>query len=334
MIKKSTLFILIITAFFQAAASGKYSIPQAKHQIKQLEFSFTDTKRKRDIPVKIYVPKANGPFPVIIFSHGLAGTKDGYEFLGTYWSQRGYISVHPQHKGSDRDILKGVATKDKMKVLKKTKSKTKNATNRPKDISFVIDKLQALNKSDRELKGKIDLKRIGMAGHSFGAHTTMMIGGQVYPIIFGFKYSLEDKRVKAIMPMSNPASKDHGKPKFMFKDISLPCMHMTGTLDDSPVGETSAKERREAYDIISIPDQYLITFQGGDHMIFCGKVFKPVKTQQDKIFESLICDSSIVFWQAYLNDDAQAKDWLINGGLEKKLDSQAKLEKKITSIKR
>ena len=34
------------------------------------------------MPVKIYYPDGTGgPFPVVIVSHGLGGSRDGYEFL-------------------------------------------------------------------------------------------------------------------------------------------------------------------------------------------------------------------------------------------------------------
>ena len=41
-----------------------------------------DVARNRDVPAKIYFPtEGAGPFPVIIFSHGLGGTREGYEYL-------------------------------------------------------------------------------------------------------------------------------------------------------------------------------------------------------------------------------------------------------------
>ena len=60
-----------------------------------------------------------------------------------------------------------------------------------------------------------------------------------------------------------------------FAGIRIPCLHMTGTLDDSPIGETKAAERRLPFDHIRGADQYLITFIGGDHMIFSGRARLP-----------------------------------------------------------
>src|SRR3954466_11902689 len=54
-----------------------------------------DTARDRDVPAKIYFPTAGGgPFPVIIFSHGLGGTREGYEYLARQWAANGYVCVH------------------------------------------------------------------------------------------------------------------------------------------------------------------------------------------------------------------------------------------------
>src|SRR3954469_17976311 len=46
-----------------------------------------DAARNRDVPAKIHFPSdSTGPFPVIIFSHGLGGTREGYEYLARQWA--------------------------------------------------------------------------------------------------------------------------------------------------------------------------------------------------------------------------------------------------------
>ena len=47
----------------------------------------------------------------------------------------------------------------------------------PVDIHFVIDQAQEWNRGDATLKGRMKLGNLGMLGHSFGAYTTMVIGG-------------------------------------------------------------------------------------------------------------------------------------------------------------
>lgn len=68
-----------------------------------------DDKRNRVVPVKIYAPQVGGgPFPVIIFSHGLGGSREGYEYIGRCWAAHGYVVVHLQHEGSDDGVWKDV----------------------------------------------------------------------------------------------------------------------------------------------------------------------------------------------------------------------------------
>ena len=146
-----------------------------------------------------------------------------------------------------------------------------NAVNRPKDVSSVIDRLQQLDREDGPLHGRLDCERIGMAGHSFRPYTTLAIAGEAFPGLRGWAAMLADPRVRAAVPMSAPVPKRRDKLEQAFGSIKIPCLHMTGTLDDSPVGETKAADRRLPFDHIHLADQYLVTFNGGDHMIFSGR---------------------------------------------------------------
>src|SRR5581483_2551842 len=48
-----------------------------------VRFDWHDDKRNCDVPVKVYFPTGEAkPLPVIVFSHGLGGTREGYEYLG------------------------------------------------------------------------------------------------------------------------------------------------------------------------------------------------------------------------------------------------------------
>ena len=68
-----------------------------------------------------------------------------------------------------------------------------------------------MEKMDREpgaLRGRLDLSRVGMAGHSFGAWTTLAVAGEVFVGPGGQEVSLTDPRVKAAIPMSAPVPQD------------------------------------------------------------------------------------------------------------------------------
>ncbi len=335
--KKFTLvlaFILFaLTVACQAAEAEKsFTSKAGTNSVATFLAEWKDAARNRAVPVKIYFPKqGDGPFPVIIFSHGLGASRDTYEYLGRHWASNGYVSVHVQHKGSDSSILLQGKTAPPLNILKAA-TNVENSINRPKDISFVINQLERLQKEDGfPLKGKLDLKRLGVAGHSYGAWTTLAIAGEKPQLMNGKQIPFQDPRVKAIIPMSAPMpiAKQAKLSENAFANVKIPVMHMTGTLDDSPVGETKAAERRIPFDKIEGVDQYLITFEGGDHMIFSGRWMLPGgNREKDAEFQKLICLASTAFWDAYLKDDAPAKKFLQDGDLEKALGANAKLEEK------
>ena len=177
-----------------AAKPGPFAVEVAS-------YDWLDKTRDRSVPVKIYFPKTGrGPFPVIIFSHGLGGSRDGYEYLGRHWASHGYVSVHLQHQGSDTAIWKGQARP--LEALRNSLKDPRNAINRPLDVRFAIDQMEKLNTDRGPLNGRLDLSRIGMAGHSFGAWTALAVIGEVFIGPGGREASLPDRRVKAAIAMS------------------------------------------------------------------------------------------------------------------------------------
>ena len=53
-----------------------------------------------------------------------------------------------------------------------------------------------------------------------------------------------------------------------YAGFHAPCLHMTSTGDASPIGRTEIRHRRVPFDSIRGPDQFLVIFRDGDHMIF------------------------------------------------------------------
>ncbi len=334
MMKMARLTFLLILAFLRysptvSAADGTASIP---YQVETVKFDWVDAKRDRKVPVKIYYPKeGKGPFPVIIFSHGLGGSRDGYEYLGRYWAGHGYVSVHVQHVGSDSSVWQGVPAAEVGQAMEKAVANRQNILNRPLDVTFAIDQVEKLNQADPTFKGRLDVAHIGMAGHSFGAFTTLAIAGQVFESPLLGPLSWADPRVKAAIPMSPSVPRNKSRLDESFSKIKIPCFHMTGTLDDSPIGDTKAAERRLPFDHINGADQFLLTFNGGDHMVFSGRLTGEAAREKDPVFQDLVCLGSTAFWDAYLKDDAKAREWLTGNGFESALKDDGKFEKKLLS---
>lgn len=275
------------------------------------KLDWTDSARERVVPVKIYSPRDEpGPFPIVIFSHGLGSSRDVYGYLGRHWAGRGYVSIHLQHAGSDIAVWEKFPVSQRMDLLRHAASLPENFINRPKDVSFAIDELTRLNESDAQWEGRFDLNRIGVAGHSFGAFTALASVGEIFFGPDGNEISLSDSRIKAALAMSPPVFPDETQREIAYTQIKVPCFHMTGTKDDSPIGETKASERRIPFERISGANQYLVTFRGGDHFIFSGRWRDQGGGENDAMFQEIIARSSTAFWDAYLKNDAAAMKWL------------------------
>lgn len=328
----------LLPAIRSSAESPAGVFGPGPHPVETLSFEWEDAARRREVPVKIYLPKdVDRPAPVILFSHGLGGSRNHYAYLGEQWASHGYVSVHLQHIGSDDSLLRDGG--QPFANLQKAVLNPMNSINRPKDVTFVIDELTRRNAADGPLKGRLDLDRIGMAGHSYGAFTTMAVIGQRFSTVSGRELSGRDPRIKAAIAMSSSATRKGVDPDEAYGGIAIPVFHMTGTLDDSPIGETSAAERRIPFDHMPGPELYLLTFQDGDHMIFSGRprlpqgINLPIKGwsgdgQRDAAFQELIRESSTAFWDAYLRGDANAKTWLKEGGFKARLGETGTFEQK------
>jgi len=307
----------------RAADPSPYKAEAGPHEVAVETHDWHDGGRHRPVPAKIYVPRGGqGPWPVIIFSHGLGGSRDGYEYLGRHWASHGYVSVHVQHIGSDTAVWKG--KKEPLAAMRRAVTDLANAVQRPRDVAFAIDRLTEMNAAEGPLKGRLDLERVGMAGHSFGAWTTLAVAGQSAGVLGP---RLQDKRVTAAIAMSAPPAGPWQRNR-AYRHIRIPVLHMTGTLDSSIIRETKPEERRVAFDHTDGADQYLVTFEGGDHMVFSGRRWRPAPNEKDARFHDLIRQATTAFWDAYLKGDASARRWLAEGGFKAVLGRDGVFEMK------
>ena len=103
---RSQLFValcagLVVASAVNAANGAKYDplAIDANFRAHPLELTVHDANRNRGIPVLVYLPGSIQPAPVVLFSHGLGGARNGNEFLGQHWAARGYVAVFVQHPG-------------------------------------------------------------------------------------------------------------------------------------------------------------------------------------------------------------------------------------------
>ena len=128
---------------------------QPAHDV--LDLDLHDTARDRPVPVRLYMPYAaanESPAPLVVFSHGIGGSRLGYRYLGSHWAGQGFASLHLQHVGSDRNVWIGGSPFALLGRLLDAAQEAE-AIARVHDLRFALD--QVLSGS---LATRIDARRI------------------------------------------------------------------------------------------------------------------------------------------------------------------------------
>ncbi len=101
-----------------------------------------------------------GPYPLIVFSHGLGTVPRQYESLLSKWAAAGFVVAAPKYPLTSLGTPGGVDTAD--------------VYSQPGDVSFVISMMLLASAADSgPLSGMISPNEVGVAGHSEGAITTL-----------------------------------------------------------------------------------------------------------------------------------------------------------------
>jgi predicted dienelactone hydrolase len=284
-----------------------------------LTLSFRDERRDRTIPVRVYLPAATTPAPVIVWSHGLGGSRDNSPYLGTHWSKRGYVCVFLQHPGSDEAVWRDAPLRERMGALRAAASMA-NLRLRCEDVGKALDQLALWHADDQhELHGRLDLERVGMCGHSFGAQTTQCVGGQSAPLV-GARF--RDDRIDAALPMS-PAPPARGDVRKAFGDVRIPWLLMTGTHDGSPIDDRDPATRREVYPALPTTiDRYELVLHEAEHSAFGETPLRGETKARKATHHRSILALSTAFWDCHLRGDAAARAWLHGDDPRRVLDAE------------
>jgi len=291
-----------------AADAALYKVDAGPFHVTETKAIWHDASRDRDIPVKIYAPKnTDGARPLVIVSHGLGGSREGLAYLGKHWARHGYVTVHPQHAGSDRGVWQGKPQAEARRAMRRAAADPDTAVARPLDVRFVIDRALADPLKVRSTIVSVDPGRIAVAGHSFGAFTALASAGITFNPFGASPAAYGDDRLVASIALSATAFRNQ-RPEG-FDTITIPTLHMTGTEDFGAVVDTRPTERRNAYDRIRNAQKYLVILEGGDHMVFSG-VRRGAAKGTDERHWALIRSTTTAFLESIVNQDAKATAWL------------------------
>jgi len=119
------------------------------------------------VAVRDAVPlTAEGPFPLVILSHGYLGERYLMSHLGEHLATWGYVVASIEHTDSTFDSKGPFAS---------------TLVNRPLDQIFVIDQMQALNADETSfLAGLVDANNVAITGFSMGGYGALNVAGAGY----------------------------------------------------------------------------------------------------------------------------------------------------------
>lgn len=315
------LFFFTDAAF--AAPYDPLALP-AGFQPQVLDTSFTDAARQRELPLRFYLPAGQQAAPVVIFSHGLGGSRENNGYLGRHWAGRGYVAVFLQHPGSDSAVWQDQPPAKRMQAMHAAAS-GRNLMLRIKDVPALIDQLEIWNRSPAHpLAGRLDLSRIGMSGHSFGAVTTQAVSGEAF---FGGRIRTTDPRIKAAIAFS-PSTPRRGDAGQLFGKVAIPWLLMTGTRDVSIIGEADLASRLAVYPALPPGGKYELVLAGAEHSAFSEQALPGDKAQRNPNHHRAILALSTAFWDAWLNQDQAARAWLDGSGVRSVLESEDRWQRK------
>jgi dienelactone hydrolase len=231
-----------------------------------VDFDWADAERQRAVPVRLYWPHAvSAQVPLVVFSHGIGGSRRGYSYLGQHWASHGIASLHVQHVGSDSDVWFG----NPFRLLGRLQdaAQEREAIERPRDLSFALDQLLA-----SPLAEQIDAKRIVAAGHSYGANTTLLAAGARVRRN-GKAVDLHDDRLRAAIVLSAPPFYGERDPTTILGPVKLPTLHITATGDviRIPGYYSGAEDRIAVFEAIGSKTKALAVFEGGSHSMFTDR---------------------------------------------------------------
>jgi predicted dienelactone hydrolase len=223
--------------------------PSDPEQVAGVPKSFFDLLvTSLESPLAYHEPPVStvGDFPLVVFSHGNAGTRLQSWFLTEFLASHGFVVVAPDHTGNTAlDGLFGTTTPFAV-----------SARNRPLDVSLVIDEMLGRDATPGDrFEGAIDDSRIAVIGHSFGAFTALAMAA-------GHADVAPDPRVDAIVPIS-PTSGAFSDAQLT--SISIPILLVGGTSDTTtPIVPNTTR----LWDLVSSKAKYRVDVDRGGHGSF------------------------------------------------------------------
>jgi len=173
----------------------------------------------RDAPMA----RGQGPFPLVIFSHGNTGIRFQSYTLMEHLASHGYIVASPDHTGN----AFATALPDKLVIINPLLIPL-SFIDRPMDLIFLVDRFKDMSQgSGGFLSRMIDGDRVAVTGHSYGGVAAIIA-------------ATADPDLRAVVSYAGPWL------PFFPEGFSTPVMYMLGH-EDRTLGELQNAQVRLTY---------------------------------------------------------------------------------------
>lgn len=294
-----------VTALAQTSRPAQEGSTQ-DYQARDLDW--LDSVRQRAVPVRLYLPKSNAAdspgkvqasWPLVIFSHGIGGSRHGYKWFGQHMARHGIASLHLQHVGSDLNLWRG----NPLGLVGRLQdaAKESEALARVQDLRFALDTLLASN-----LGPSFDPQRIVAAGHSYGANTTLLAAGARVQRASGLM-DFADERIRGAIVISAPPFYGESDLAPILEPIKVPSLHITATEDviRIPGYFSGADDRLKVFDATGSEHKWLAVYAGGSHSMFTDRT-RTGGAELNPLVKQATQSLALAFLRAVWDDDHQA----------------------------
>jgi predicted dienelactone hydrolase len=230
--------------WYPADAAAVAGVPKSIYRFPGLQY--TSTVAYDSPPVS-----GEGPFPLVVYSHGSGGLRYISAYLTEALAARGFVVIAVDHTGNTAiDAFAGT-----------TLPREEIARLRPVDIRAEIDAMAAANDDPASpFAGAIDAKDVGLIGHSAGGTGALITAS-------GRGEAPADPRVKAVVGLAaytDPLTDEE------LARIDVPVMLISGSLDDvTPIRPQTTRAWKE----LEATPRYRVDLEGGGHQSFSDVCF-------------------------------------------------------------
>ncbi len=259
--------------------------------VTQRSFKFIDSDRNnRLIPIDVYVPEQTvlDDAPLLVLSHGFAADRRFLTYIGEHLASHGLTVVAVEHVGSNVEALNNTpldpgAIEDPSRILPASEF-----LDRPRDVSYVLDRLEWMEQVSPMLAGKFDPQEVVLIGHSLGGYTGFALAGakldvsalpsfcdSLTPVGLSpadwlqcaavelpeVTADLSDRRITQVIAMNPLVGRLFGRKGLA--NVDVPSIILTGTKDG--VTPTLAQQLGP-FNQLTGADNHLIAVIGGTHL--------------------------------------------------------------------